>query len=51
MILSSMPSIRAWSFLTNSGSKLPSRSRGTVIGRAPFWPFRRLRLAPLRRFD
>jgi hypothetical protein len=35
MILSSMPSIRVWPFLTSTGSKLPSRSRGTAIETSP----------------
>jgi hypothetical protein len=35
--------------LINSGSKLPSWSRGTSIGSAPSLPFSVLRVVPLRR--
>jgi hypothetical protein len=51
MILSSIPSIRVWPFFTSSGSKLPSRSRGTAIGTSPSCPSARLLEVPLRRLD
>ena len=49
--MSSIPSIRVWPFWINSGSKLPSLSRGMSIGTAPSLPFSTLRAAPLRRLD
>ena len=49
-ILSSSPSMRVWPLPIRRGSKLPSRSRGTSISKAPASPFTVLRPVPFRRF-
>ncbi len=47
----STPFNRRWRFFTITGSKLPSRSRGTLTSTGPIFVVTVFDLAPLRSFD